>query len=161
MRKTFTIIDRGIISRVTAFLEAQPLEPLLEVVVKNHQQDRSLAQNTLLWRWQTFIANEWGWTKDDVHEHFKKNFLARIYERDEPGYAAMIQAVRKVYHQGFKEDAKAMHKQIVRMTSTTSATVRQFTEYLKDIERDMIGKGISLPHKEDSEYDRAMGTKQK
>lgn len=158
MQKTFTIRSRDIISRVTAFLEAQPLEPTLEVVIKEQQQDRSLAQNGLLWTWQTIIADEWGWTKDEVHEHFKKRFLVRIYERDNNDYAAMIQAVRKVYTNGMKTEAKVMEKEIVRLTSTTTADVKQFTEYLNDIEKEMASKGVSLPHPADRYY-QAMGIK--
>jgi hypothetical protein len=112
-----------------------------------------------MWLWITIIANEQGETKDDVHEYLKKSHLVKIYERDEPDFAAMIQAVRKVYTEGHKVEAKAMEKQIVKMTSTTGATTKQFTEYLKDIEKDMVGKGIILPHPEDRYYS-AMGIKQ-
>jgi hypothetical protein len=113
----------------------------------------------MLWLWITVVANEWeGWEKNDVHEYFKKTHLVPIYERDEPGFASMINAVRKVYTDGHRVEAKAMEKQIVKMTSTTGATVKQFTEYLKDIEKDMISKGIPLPHPEDRYYS-AMGIK--
>ncbi len=157
MKKTFVIRSRDVISRITAFLEAQPLEPLLEIAVTLHQKDRSLAQNSLMWSWITIISNEWGWTKDEVHEHFKKKHLVRIYERDEEGFSAMIQAVRLVHTKGMKQEAKAMEKAIIRLTSTAAATVKQFTEYLKDIEKDMVGNGISLPHPDD--YGSAMGVR--
>lgn len=159
MKKTFTIRSPDVISRLTAFLEAQPLEPILEVTIKLYQKDRNLAQNSLMWMWITIIGDEWGWTKDEVHNHFKKSHLVRIYERDDEGYAKMVQSIRRVYSQGFKDDANAMFEQIVRMTSTTSATVKQFTEYLNDIEKDMVSKGIALPHPEDRYYE-AMGIKQ-
>ena len=77
----------------------------------------------------------------------------------EPGFAAMIKSVRNVHTLGYKAESKAMASQIVKMTSTTGATTKQFTEYLKEIERDMIGKGIVLPHPEDRYYS-AMGIKQ-
>ncbi len=158
MKKTFTIRSKDVISRVTAFLEAQPPEPILEVVVKNHQQDRSLLQNSLYWMWNTVISDEWGWSKEDVHIDLKRRLLVPIYERDDTGYAAMIQAVRKVHTQGFVQEAKAMQKEIIKLTSTTNATVKQFTEYLNEIERDMTDKGIALPHPEDK-YESAMGIK--
>lgn len=157
MKKIFVIRDRDVISRVASYLEAQPLDPLLEISVTLHHKDRSIAQNSLMWSWITIIANEWGWTKDDVHEHFKKKHLVKIYERDEVGYASMIQSVRLIHTKGMKQEAKAMSKEIIRMTSTASATVKQFAEYLKDIERDMISKGFSLPHPED--YNSAMGVR--
>lgn len=155
--KTFVIRSRDVIARLSAYLEAQPLKPLLEITVKLHQKDRSFVHNSLMWLWITFIAEEWGWTKNDVHKHFKKEHLVKIYERDEEGYAAMLQSIRAVYTSGMKQEAKAMEKEIIRMTSTTTATVKQFTEYLNDIEKDMISKGISLPHPND--YWRAMGIK--
>ena len=158
-RRTFTIRSKKVIKNLTAFLESQPIEPTLEVAVYEHKQDRSILQNSLLWLWITIIADEMGLTKEDVHNDLKKRLLVPIYERDEPGFAAMINAVRKVHTIGHKEEAAAMGKQIVKLTSTTGATVKQFTEYLKEIEKDMTGKGIILPRPEDR-YFSAMGIKQ-
>ena len=157
--RTFIIRSDNEIKRLNTFLEAQPKEPLLEVVVRGHKKDRSVSQNSLMWLWITIVSDELGWTKEEVHEDLKRRLLVPIYERDDTGFAAMIKAVRKVHTEGFKADAKAMSAQIIRMTSTTGATVKQFTEYLKEIERDMISKGISLPHPEDRYYS-ALGIKQ-
>ena len=158
MKKTFTIRSNDVISRLVAFLNAQPKEPLLEVTVKDYKQDRSVAQNSLMWLWITIVADEWGWLKEDVHIYFKRRLLVPIYERDNEGYATMIHAVRRVHTHGFKEEAKTMSDQIVRLTSTTNADVKQFTEYLNEIERDMQSKGIPLPHPDDRYYS-AMGIK--
>lgn len=158
LKKTFVIRDRDVIARLSAYLEAQPLEPLLEISVTLHHKDRTLAQNSLYWEWNTLISNEWGWTKNDVHKHFIERHLVKIYERDEEGYAAMLEAVRKVHRSGAKKEAKIMADYVLDNTSTTSANVKQFTEYLSDIEKDMISKGISLPHPED--YGSALGIKQ-
>jgi hypothetical protein len=137
-----------------------PDKPEIEVIVQEKKEDRTAAQNSLMWLWITLITEEWeGWEKNDVHEYFKKTHLVPIYERDEPEFAAMINAVRKVYTDGHQVEAKTMEKHIVRMTSTTGATKEQFTEYLKDIEKDMISRGIPLPHPEDRYYS-AMGIKQ-
>jgi hypothetical protein len=57
------------------------------------------------------------------------------------------------------EDAIKMHAYIVEQTSTADASVKQFMEYLKQIERDMTDRGIPLPHPEDR-YNSAMGVKQ-
>ena len=157
-KRTFVIRSEDIIARVNTFLTAQPKSPLIEVVVRNYKKDRSLMQNALLWLWQTVISEELGWSKEEVHYDMKKRLLVPIYERDDLGYAGMIQAVRRVYAGGSRDDANAMFKQIVKLTSTTDANVKQFTEYLNDIERDMMSKGISLPHPEDRYYD-AMGIK--
>lgn len=155
-QKTFIIRDRTVLKHLMAFLEAQPEEPLLEVVVKKHQEDRTIKQNSLMWLWITVIGHELGWTKTDVHFDLRKRLLVPIYERDDEGYAAMINSIRKLYTKGFKQEATTMHNQIVKMTSTTSAKVKQFAEYLTDIERDMAGKGIILPHPEDRYYESLM-----
>jgi len=159
MKKIFVIRSRDVISRITAFLEAQPIEPILEVAVTLHHKDRTLAQNSLYWDWNTLISNEWGWTKKGVHKYFIKEHLVKIYERDEVGYASMLEAVRKVNRAGAKKEAMIMAKYVLDNTSTTSANVKQFTEYLKDIEKEMIEKGFPLPHPGD--YRSAMGIKQK
>lgn len=155
MKKTFVLRNRDVIARVSSYLEAQPLEPLLEVAVKLHHKDRSVLQNSLYWVWITIVADEWGWTKNDVHKYFIKMHLVKIYERDEEGYASMLESVRKVYKAGAKEVAKIQAAYVLDSTSTTGATVKQFTEYLKDIEKEMISKGFSLPHPED--YNFTMG----
>lgn len=155
MKKTFVIRDRDIIARVTSYLEAQPPEPLLEVVVKLHHKDRSIEQQSLMWVWITIISNEWGWTKDEVHEYFKKKHLVKIYERDEEGYAAMLESVRNVIRSGDKKAGKIMADYVFDNTSTTAATIKQFAEYLNDIEKEMIGRGFSLPHP--SDYNSTMG----
>jgi|GEM_PF-783692 len=157
--KTYIIRSDDQISRLNTFLTAQPSEPVLEVIVQDHKQDRSVLQNSLYWLWNGIISDELGWTKEEVHEDLKRRLLVPIYTRDDLEYSAMIQAVRKVHTKGFKDEAKAMSKQIVKLTSTTTAKVKQFTEYLKDIENDMISKGIVLPHPEDRYY-QAMEIKQ-
>ncbi len=157
-KKTFVIRSPEVISRLSAYLKAQPQEPLLEVVVALHHKNRTLAQNSTMWLWITVIADEWGWEKNEVHKYFKKEHLVKIYERDEEGYAMMLESVRKVHRLGMVDVARTQFAYILKNTSTTSADVKQFTEYLKDIEKEMIGKGFPLPHP--SDYWRAMGIKQ-
>ena len=156
MKKIYVIHSKNEINMVKAFLDAQTKNPLLQVEIKEHKKNRSVAQNSLYWTWVTVISNEFGLLKEDVHYDLKKRILVYIYERDDEGYAAMIQAVRKVHTEGFKEDAQALADHIVKLTSTTNATTKQFTEYLQEIERDMQSKGIALPHPEDR-YNIAMG----
>lgn len=160
MRKTFIIHSKEQIERLSNFLLMQPEKPLLEVVVSNHKKDRSALQNSLYWMWITIIADELGWLKEDVHSDLKKRILLRIYERDDDGYASMINTVRKLHTDGFKQDSKKLADQIIKLTSTVVATTKQFTEYLNEVERDMLTKGISLPHPEDR-YQQAMGIKPK
>jgi hypothetical protein len=159
MKKTFIIKDESIIEKLVYFLRNWKESEPWEVIVRPYKADRSVSQNSLYWMWVTVVSNEIGLTKEEVHEDLKKRMLVPIYERDEPGYCEMVNSLRKLYTEGFREESKELHKQIVRLTSTTSATVKQFAEYLTEIERDMVGRGIFLPHPEDRYYE-AIGTKQ-
>jgi hypothetical protein len=152
-QKTFVLRNKTVISNLIAFIEAQPEIPVLEVIVREHKKKRNVLQNSLYWLWISVIADSLGMTKEDVHFDLRKRILLPIYERDNLEFSEMIVAVRKVYRSGAKEDAQMMIDFITKKASTTEATVKQFAEYLTEIERDMIGKGIILPHKEDLYYD--------
>lgn len=151
-QKTFVIRDEKVIENLVSFLQALPEKPVVEVVIRDHKKDRTAAQNSLMWLWITVISNEFGLTKEEQHKELKRRLLVPIYERDDQEYAAMINTIRKLYTDGYKEESLLLHDQIVKLTSTTKADVEQFAEYLTEIERDMIGKGIYLPHREDYEY---------
>lgn len=157
-RRTFIIESEQVIDILTKFLKSQPAEPVLEVTVEEKQKDRTIAQNRLYRLWGGVIADELGWDRKDVYTYCRKEHLMGIYERDDKGHAEMMRSVRKVWTMGMKQDAERMHDYIVDRISTASATVKQFMEYLKEIEKDMAGKGIILPHPEDRYYS-AMGIK--
>ncbi len=129
-------------------------EKPLEVVIREHKADRSAAQNALYFKWITIIGSDLGETKDELHERYKGLFLVRIFERDDPEYAEMIAALRRLYKED-KEQGSFLFKQIVKLTSTTKANVSQFSEYLSDIEADARRLNIFLPHPDD--YSLAMG----
>lgn len=131
-------------------------DELHEVVIRPYKKDRSVAQNSLLWRWNTIIGSELGESKEEIHERNKERFLVPIYERDDLDYAAMIEAVRSVYRQGLQQDALFLRKRIVALTSTTKATTAQMAEFLTEIERDASRLGIILPRPDDV-YLEALG----
>jgi hypothetical protein len=158
IRQTFVLRDVQIAENACRFISSLPHKPLHEIIVRPHKKDRTVAQNSLMWLWFTHLAGELGETKDEIHYRYKKQYLVHIYERDNPDYAAMVEAVRKVYREGDKETAEHLHDGIVKLTSTRDANVEQFTEYLTDIDRDALDKHISLPRPEDRYY-LAMGIK--
>lgn len=125
-----------------------PLVPVCEVVIREHVRDRSASQNALYWKWLTVIGNELGESKEDVAERYKDGFLVQIYERDNPEYAEMIQSLRSIWSQGMKTEAVSLRKKIVALTSTTTATVKQMTEYMQSIEHHAASLGIRLPFNE-------------
>ncbi len=54
----------------------------LRVVIDQKQDDRSTAQNRLMWMWLGQIEKKTGQDKDSLHYEFKKRFLIYIYRRD-------------------------------------------------------------------------------
>jgi hypothetical protein len=158
-RRTFTINSKEVIKNLASFLETLPLEPVVEVIVQEKKKDRTVAQNRLYRLWGNLIADELGWERNYTYRFFRKFFLIHIYERDHQGHAEALKAIREVYILGAKVPAKKMHDYIVERISTADATLKQFTEYLKQIERFSAENGIVLPYPEDRYYS-AMGIKQ-
>ena len=149
--KTITLDSDGKKEFAIAFISNLPLDPVCSVKIYEDKETRRTVQNALYWRWLTVIAGELGGTKEDWHETFKGKFLVHIYERDDSDYAAMIESVRAVHRAGMKVEAEHLRKEIVRLTSTTTASVQQFAEYLKEIENFCNGK-VYLPRRDDDYY---------
>ena len=105
----------------------------LVVRINQKEDDRSKAQNRLYWMWVNQWSKRQGTDKDTEHLFFKKQFLARIYHRDDVGQYRNTFAAVKV----LKEQKHPMYQQVAdglnELISTTDATVDQFTEYLNDI----------------------------
>jgi hypothetical protein len=148
MKDRIIIVSEEHRKRALTILEHLPLAPVHEVVIREHVKDRSAEQNALYWKWLTVIGNELGESKEDLHERYKDKFLVNIYERDNPDYAEMIQSLRNVWRNDMKAEAVNLRKKIVALTSTTTATVKQMTEYMTCIEHDAAGLAIRLPQPE-------------
>ena len=153
MKKTFTIVhDAARDEAIKAINELDFAKPHC-VSIGPKRKDRSLAQNSLYWKWLGVIADDTGHTSEELHQTYKREYLVPIFRRDRPGYKAMIKTVGKLKgERGFG----AMVKEIIRLTSTTDCSVKQFTEYLNEIEKAAGENGYTLPHPED--YREAMGS---
>lgn len=105
----------------------------LVVRIDQKQEDRSKAQNRLYWLWLSQWSKRQGTDKDTEHLFFKKQFLSRIYHRDDVGQYRKTFAAVKV----LKDQKHPMYQQVAdglnELISTTDASVDQFTEYLNDI----------------------------
>ena len=105
----------------------------LVVRINQKEDDRSKAQNRLYWMWMSQFAKHQGTDKDTEHLFFKKQFLSRIYHRDDVGQYrktfAAVRVLRDQKHPQYQAVADGLNELI----STTDATVDQFTEYLNDI----------------------------
>lgn len=93
----------------------------LEVRVKPYKKNRTTAQNSLYWMWLGVLADDLGYTEDDLHELFKARFLG-VEEKQIWGDTVYV------------------------ARSTTRLTTQQFTEYLEKIEALALQMNITLPH---------------
>ena len=128
----------------------------LRVVIDQKQDDRSTAQNRLYWLWLSQWSKRQGTDKDTEHLFFKKQFLARIYHRDDVGqYRKTFTAVKVL-----KEQKHPMYQQVAdglnELISTTDASIDQFTEYLNDIHAFCNKQGCWLSTPDDLMYLREM-----
>lgn len=153
----FTIKDHSDITKTISYLHSNYTRSIddgkpLVVTIKPFDGDRSKAQNRLYWLWVSQWAKHQGTDKDSEHLFFKKNFLARIYDRDDVGqYRATFQAVRTLKdekHPAYEQVASGL----IELISTADASVRQFTEYLNDIHVFCNKHGCWLDTPEDLMY---------
>lgn len=131
--KSFEEVGRAIAYMHRHHADAMNDGKPLVVRIDQKQEDRSKAQNRLYWLWLSQWSKRQGTDKDTEHLFFKKQFLARIYHRDDVGqYRKTFAAVRVL-----KDQKHPMYQQVAdglnELITTTDASVEQFTEYLNDI----------------------------
>lgn len=149
MNKTVILKEERHRQTAEGYLKDVPLQPVHEVIIKPHKVDRSSAQNRLLWKWCTEIGDQTGEIKEEVNDRYKQKFLVHIFERDNDGFAEMLQAVRQVHKWGEVVLAKVMEREILKLTSTRNANVDQFREYLNSLEIDARSSGLTLSNPDD------------
>ena len=149
MKQKVIISSEELRNRAIQIVKSLPIDVVHEVVVREHKKDRSAQQNSLYWSWLTIIGNALGESKEAMAKLYKDRFLVQIYERDCPDYAEMIQSLRNVYKKGMQVEAVALRKRIVALTSTTTATVAQMSEYMENISHSAAELAIRLPIPED------------
>lgn len=156
LKQTFVIKSHTDQLRVQDCLSRNREEALenktpLIVKISTKQEDRSTAQNRLYWKW----LNEWsrhiGSDKDSEHFYFKKKFLIGIYNRDDVEFAEMCQAIKQL-KKNEKEEYEAIAQHVIRMTSTTKATVAQMSEYLNNIHDFCLVQGKYLEAPDDLKW---------
>lgn len=140
------VILKGQLQRERAhqLVDETPLDPLHEISVSEYTSTRSLQQNALYWKWNTVIAQEQGETKDDIHLFHKEKFAIHIFVRDDESFRRMMQAINTLNNFEYHLYREALGK-IVELTQTTAFSVAQFTEYLNEIDRFWMIKGLYLP----------------
>lgn len=105
---------------ISAILEL-PLDWSHEVVIRKAKSKRSLSQNALYWRWMKYLQDEIGETKEMLHLYFKHMFLK-------------------------KDDLCVLGEYVPQEVTTKKLTVKEFTDYLQNIELFVMDKmGYSFP----------------
>lgn len=145
------------ISPVTNFLNVNHAKAAgegkpLVVLIAPQVTDRTKAQNRLYWMWLNQWAKKQGTDKDYEHLFFKKNFLSKIYDRDDVGqYKKTFKAVRELKdskHPAYQQVADGLCE----LMSTTDASTVQFTEYLNDIHAFCNKNGCYLETPDDLKF---------
>ena len=80
----------------------------IEIRIKVRTNNRSNEQNSLYWKWINIMSEETGFTKEEMHELIKYKFLKRT----------------SINNNGVEE---------VKLKSTTTLTVKEFTKLMDDI----------------------------
>lgn len=115
---------------------------------RKSSKSRSSRQNSLYWKWVTIIGDNAGYTKDEMHNQIKRDYLINILIRDDSDFAELWVNLTKI-------DDNILTNGVVDLISTARLTTKQFAEYLTDIER---STPYPLPHPDDG-YWEAMGIK--
>jgi hypothetical protein len=99
------------------------------MIIKRQQEQRSIAQNDLMWMWFTCIERETGTPKDDVYMYYCKRFLCKVIEIGN-------------------------HREKIYNTSS-KLTMEEMTEFLNKIKADAATElGITLPLPEDRFFEQ-------
>ena len=106
----------------------------ITVTITDAKANRSIEQNSLMWKWFTEIGKENGHSKDELADIYKEKYLTSIFIRDDPAYAAMVESVKAVKREQ-PEHYKPLREKILALTSTTQCSVEQMAEYLNAIHR--------------------------
>jgi len=134
-----------------------PTDKGMVVEITKQKDRRSVAQNRLYWSWVTELAGEDGLTKEEEHLILKKRILAPLFIRDDiKGFAQTVTLIREVWRSGLSEKAQHLYDGVCQWISTRDCSVELFSEYLDDIEKDAMSRGIILTRPEDL-YRDAMG----
>jgi hypothetical protein len=120
-------------SMIQAHFKEYPDSDKAIIEIKDDKDSRSIKQNRLYWEWVSVIGGELGYTKDETHAILRDKFL------------------------GYTETTTKLSV-IKELRSTTKLKVKEFKDYLEQIDILMSEYGIILPRPEDLYYE-SMGIK--
>ena len=107
-------------------IKALNIDTVYEVTIKPYKRNRSLEQNSLMWKWYSIIANDLGYITEEIHEEFMRKLLTPTIVNTPSG--------------------------MVEVYSTKKLKVKEMTAYLEGIERTATEMGIALPRPYENNY---------
>lgn len=116
---------------ISALTQVNTDKPMI-VTIKEYKKNRSNSQNNLYWEWLTIISKDTGFTKEELHDRLRLQFLGTT-EREV----------------NYKIDGKVQKVTLKEIKSTTELNTKEFTDYLEKIEATAGIMDIILPHPQD------------
>ena len=113
----------------------------LSLTIKKFEKNHSAEQKRLYFKWVDIIARDIGYTKDEMHNEYKKMFLVDIYAADPEGHPHYEEYLARIRATG----DSILINGIAREASITNATVKNMSDYLNEIKNHANGLGIMLP----------------
>lgn len=117
---------------------------LITIAFYDAEKAKTLAQHHLYWLWVSQIAKTEGNTKERQHKILKRQHLSKIYLRDDVEFVETCLALKnaKAVMDSYHYENLAMG--VAGLMSIRSATAKQMSEYLHDIEITYRSRGMDL-----------------
>lgn len=142
-KQHFRIIDEQVMANCFAEIVKRHQDgELINVIITNKDETRSLAQNRLYWLWLHFIANKKGEFAEYYHVFFKREFLASIYAKNDGEYAELFYRIKECEQYLSTARYENMAKTVATLLSTKKANTKEFSEYLNRIEMWAYKQGL-------------------
>jgi len=143
MKQEYRLINHKVIKALaTDILSLEPNEdnPII-ATLQEFKNGRSVGQNALLFGViYTQYMKHSGYTIEQIHKRYKRKFAVPIFVRDDPGYASMFMAVKSL--EG--ENKVILSREIIRLTSTRNFKVKQMSEYIDNVVKDLAENGFAV-----------------
>lgn len=123
----YLLIDGRRRSNAIQYIMDLDLSQLYEVSVQLFKDSRSKAQNRLYWVFVPYLADHCGYTNNQMHRTLKVKFIGVDRE--------VVDGI-----------------EIVEPKSSKKLKVKEFANYLREIEALALDYGITLPHPDDYKY---------
>jgi len=155
VKQVLVLQNEQIRKRALYILEHLALDTVHEVVIKPYKVDRSREQNNLYWKWIGIMAPEFGNTTEELHDELRLQHLVGIYYggEDREGYRAeydqLVNSARRYQSDADAWNNRLLRNAILNITSTTKASVKEMSAYLRAVDQLAAEMEIHLPHPAD------------